>query len=208
MVLLQWNSEGKAFGFSLPIRHLLNRVLLMASSSESSAKHKKEKKKDKGKKDKKKNKKEEKKLKKKEKKEREEELQRQSFEAALAAAAREREKEKHGSADNLENKDLKLTSKRTNEERKKDKKQDQEECKKQKPAVPQKGSGETSIIDAYSYDPTKKASGDYSKPDALSVANSGLDIQRAIYQQDRSEYTPEQLRRADQLARMSFFICK
>lgn len=47
-------------GFSLPIRDLLNRVL-MASSSESSAKHKKEKKKDKGKKDKsdKKNKKKE-----------------------------------------------------------------------------------------------------------------------------------------------------
>lgn len=197
-------------GFSLPIRDLLNRVL-MASSSESSAKHKKEKKKDKGKKDKsdkKKKKEEEKKLKKKQKKDREEELQRQSFEAALAAAAREREKEKQGSADNMEKKDSKLTNKRTNEERKKEKKQDQEDSKKQKPAVPQKGSGETSIIDAYSYDPTKKASGDYSKPDALSLANSGLDIQRAIYQQDRSEYTPEQLRRADQLARMSFFICK
>ena len=56
LVLLLWyNSEDKAFGFSLPIHDLLNRVLLMASSS-SSAKHKKEKKKDKGKKDKKKKK--------------------------------------------------------------------------------------------------------------------------------------------------------
>lgn len=68
--------------------------------------------------------------------------------------------------------------------------------------------GSSTVLDAFSYDPTKKVSGDYSQPDALSVANSGLDIQRAIYRQDRSEYTPEQLRRADQLARMSFFICK
>ena len=83
-----------------------------------------------------------------------------------------------------------------------------QDSKLKKPAVPEKGSGETNVVDAFSFDPTKKASGDYSKPDPVSLANSGLDIQRMIYRHDRSEYTPEQLRRADELARMSFFICK
>ncbi|CAJ1360870.1 unnamed protein product [Effrenium voratum] len=166
------------------------------------AKKEKTKKKEKGKKDKK-----DKKQKKKDKKAKEEELERQSFEAALAAAAAERSKLEEAAPEQTGE-----GSKRRGSEKRgklpKLEKEDLKETDKAMPAVPQKGSGETAVLDAFSYDPTKKTSGDYSKPDALSLANSGLDIQRAIYQHDRSQYTPEQLRRVDELTRMSFFICK
>ncbi|CAE7242453.1 unnamed protein product [Symbiodinium necroappetens] len=69
--------------------------------------------------------------------------------------------------------------------------------------APLLSSSKCEVVDAFSYDPTKKPDADYSKPDPLSVANSGLDIQRRIYEHDRSEYNADQLRRCDAIARGS-----
>eukprot|EP00439_Symbiodinium_sp_Y106_P071591 s1098_g12.t3 len=67
--------------------------------------------------------------------------------------------------------------------------------------APLLSSSKCEVVDAFSYDPTKKPDADYSKPDPLSVANSGLDIQRRIYEHDRGEYNADQLRRCDAIAR-------
>ncbi|CAK0904205.1 unnamed protein product, partial [Prorocentrum cordatum] len=53
------------------------------------------------------------------------------------------------------------------------------------------------VVDANDFDPTKKPDADYSRPDPLAVANSGLDVQRAISMMDRSHYTTEQLKMHD-----------
>ncbi|CAE7657680.1 unnamed protein product [Symbiodinium pilosum] len=123
------------------------------------------------------------------------------FEAALAAAAKERaEAEASGSCGKGEEVTKKLKPKVGSSSTKSQQESTAQAGGASKPnSLLASGKGE--VVDAFSYDPTKKPDADYSKPDPLSIANSGLDIQRRIYEQDRSEYSADQLRRCDAIAR-------
>eukprot|EP00933_Yihiella_yeosuensis_P069456 TRINITY_DN7600_c1_g4_i1.p1 TRINITY_DN7600_c1_g4~~TRINITY_DN7600_c1_g4_i1.p1 ORF type:complete len:230 (-),score=65.28 TRINITY_DN7600_c1_g4_i1:94-735(-) len=125
------------------------------------------------------------------------------FEAALAAAAKEREAQeaKLATEEPPQKKVRKEKKDRSNGQSVKDSGSATTlSDASAKPNLLTERNGQKEVIDAFAYDPTKKPDADYSKPDPMAVANSGLDMQRMIYRQDRSEYSAEMLQRCDKIA--------